>query len=181
LLELARIDSGMAPMDYAPLPLVELLEDIAADADFEARSRQRSVALAVVLETPSEPVTSVTINASPSLLRSAIENVVRNAVRYTAADTQVLIKLTGNAEEALITVSDHGPGVPPAALNKLFQPFYRVSEARDRDGGGTGLGLAITARTVGLLGGTVTARNLPEGGLCIEIRLPLTTQTAQPL
>lgn len=169
LLELARVEGGAAQMDLAPIRLVELLEDIAADADFEARSRQRLVTFVV----PATDVHSFTINASPSLLRSAIENVVRNAVRYTAEATTVQIELTREKESALIAVSDCGPGVPSDTLDKLFQPFYRVSVARERDTGGTGLGLAITARTVGLLSGTVAARNLSTGGLCVEIRLPL--------
>lgn len=76
-------------------------------------------------------------------------------------------------EQAVITVRDHGRGVPDNALADIFQPFYRVDDARDRKSGGTGLGLAIAARAVRLHGGSVTAKNAIDGGLEVEITLPL--------
>ncbi len=112
------------------------------------------------------------------MLRSALENIVRNAVRYTAEDSEVVIELSsraaagGRAACALVRVRDHGPGVPSASLEHLFEAFYRVSRARDRQSGGTGLGLAITRQAVEAHGGTVRARNQPEGGLLVEIELP---------
>jgi len=118
------------------------------------------------------------VMGSPSLLRSAIENVVRNAIHYTREGTDVQIRLecrqgtTGT--EAVIKISDSGPGVPEEALDKLFQPFYRIDDARGRQTGGVGLGLAITERAVRLHGGTIQASNRSEGGLMIEIRLPAT-------
>jgi two-component system, OmpR family, sensor histidine kinase CpxA len=109
-------------------------------------------------------------------LHSAIENVVRNAARYTKEGTDVQIRLESaqgqNGQEAVIRVTDSGPGVPEEALEKLFRPFYRIDDARGRQTGGVGLGLAITERAVRLHGGTVKAANRPEGGLMIEIRLP---------
>jgi two-component system sensor histidine kinase CpxA len=165
LLALARAEDGAEQVADEPIRLDRLLREIAADADFEARGRQCSVAVTQAVE--------ATFNGPPALLRSAIENVVRNAVHYTAPGTQVQIELQRAPEGLVIRVRDHGPGAPEEALEKLFQPFYRVGEARDRESGGAGLGLAITARTVGLLGGAVAARNQAEGGLCVEIRLPL--------
>jgi two-component system sensor histidine kinase CpxA len=110
------------------------------------------------------------------LLHSAIENVVRNATRYTKEGTDVQIRLESahgpNGQEAVVRVTDSGPGVPEEALEKLFRPFYRIDDARGRQTGGVGLGLAITERAVRLHGGTVKAANRPEGGLVIEIRLP---------
>ena len=111
------------------------------------------------------------------LLRSALENVVRNAVRYTTADSEVQIEISsrvapsGGQEQAVVRVRDQGPGVPPGALKDLFLPFYRVSEARDRQSGGAGLGLAITRQAVDAHAGKVTAANHPEGGLLVEIEL----------
>ena len=111
------------------------------------------------------------------LLRSALENVVRNAVRYTTADSEVHIEIKSHPdaasglERAVVSVRDHGPGVPASALANLFLPFYRVSEARDRQSGGTGLGLAITRQAIDAHGGTVTATNHPDGGLLVEIEL----------
>ena len=83
--------------------------------------------------------------------------------------------VTNSPEQAVIRVCDHGPGVPEAALDKLFRPFFRVDDARGRQTGGSGLGLAITDRAVRLHGGTVTASNQPGGGLCVEIRLPVSS------
>jgi two-component system sensor histidine kinase CpxA len=115
-------------------------------------------------------------------LRSAIENVVRNAVRYTAEGTAVELSLRCSGSEmekaqAVISVQDHGPGVPEETLGKLFRPFYRVADARDRQSGGAGLGLAITARAVRFHGGDVTASNAQGGGLLVEISLPAAAQT----
>jgi two-component system sensor histidine kinase CpxA len=76
----------------------------------------------------------------------------------------------------VITIRDHGPGVPENALGEIFRPFYRVDEARDREVGGVGLGLAIADRAVRLHGGSVEAANEPEGGLIVTIRLPVSKQ-----
>ena len=106
---------------------------------------------------------------------------VRNAVRYTAEHTQVDITVgrrsDRSGDEAVIRIRDHGPGVPESALPQLFLPFYRVADARDRQTGGTGIGLAITERAVRLHGGTVTAANASDGGLVVEIVLPVSAHT----
>jgi two-component system sensor histidine kinase CpxA len=116
------------------------------------------------------------------LLHSAIENVVRNAIRYTREGTTVEIHLaraeTPGGAEAVVKVTDCGPGVPPDTLEKLFQPFYRLDDARGRQTGGVGLGLAITERAVRFHGGRVAASNRAEGGLEVELRLPLVARTA---
>jgi two-component system sensor histidine kinase CpxA len=110
------------------------------------------------------------------LLRSAVENVLRNGVRHTAENTEVLVtlrcRMQGDSLRAVIEVRDKGPGVPEESLADLFSPFYRVGDARDRKQGGTGLGLAITERAVILHGGQVRAANAPGGGLSVTIDLP---------
>jgi two-component system sensor histidine kinase CpxA len=102
---------------------------------------------------------------------------VRNAIRYTQEGSAVDVDLTSEAKagvhEALLRVSDSGPGVPAETLTKLFEPFYRLDDARERQTGGVGLGLAITERAVRFHGGKVAASNRQGGGLVIEIRLPL--------
>jgi two-component system sensor histidine kinase CpxA len=130
------------------------------------------------------------VRGNASLLHSAIENVVRNAIRYTGEGTTVEIQLqrteNSNGAEALVAVTDYGPGVPPDSLEKLFQPFYRLDDSRGRLTGGVGLGLAITERAVRFHGGRVAAYNRAEGGLLVEIRLPLisgsprTAKSAEP-
>jgi light-regulated signal transduction histidine kinase (bacteriophytochrome) len=99
--------------------------------------------------------------------------VLRNAVLYTADETAVEVKLVDDGESVELEVRDHGPGVPDEALADIFRPFHRLGDDRGRGTGGTGVGLAIAQRAVAWHGGTVTARNAPEGGLSVSIRLPL--------
>jgi len=175
LLALTRLESGGSEIEKIEFDLETLVSEVVKDADFEARARNRSVNL-VATET-------AIIDGIPSLIRRAIENVIRNAVHYTAEGTKVEIKLFLDSgvthlgagkpnREAVIVVRDHGPGVPDDALGKIFRPFYRVDEARDREAGGVGLGLAIAERAVRLHGGRVVATNAPDGGLIITLSLP---------
>jgi two-component system, OmpR family, sensor histidine kinase CpxA len=168
LLMLTRLESGVEEVGDELIDLTQLVHETAADADFEAQNLNRAVRIVESEE--------CLVTGSRLVLRSAVENIVRNAVRYTAEGTAVEITLHveggGDASTAVISVRDHGPGVPEAALDDIFRPFYRVTEARDRQSGGTGLGLAITERAVRLSGGTVKAVNAPDDGLLIEIRLP---------
>ncbi|HYM00564.1 MAG TPA: ATP-binding protein [Blastocatellia bacterium] len=178
VLTLARLENESAERnERVPLDLASLVDEVATDADFEARSRNRTVRI-----TATEPCRT---SGNPLLLRSAIENVVRNAVLYTADGTTVDIALrieqTGPISEAVITVRDHGRGVPEASLGDIFRPFYRVGDARDRESGGSGLGLSITQRAVLLHGGIVSASNAPGGGLQVEIRIPVDVTEVRPI
>jgi signal transduction histidine kinase len=169
ILTLTRLESGAEEVKMEPIDLTALLTGITADADFEARARDCSVT--IIESTPC------TISGNEELLRRAIENVIRNAVRYTRKETAVNITLRYIADAsnsyAAITVRDHGPGVSENELPLLFHPFYRVSNARERQTGGTGLGLAITQRAVNFHYGSVTASNAQDGGLIVTMRLPL--------
>src|SRR6266498_470519 len=169
LLTLTRLESGTDSRKRTDVDLAALVREVVNDADFEARSTNRTVQIVTSEECSTSGV--------EELLRSAIENVVRNAVRYAPEGTAVEVALQhqngSSVNSAVITVRDHGPGVPEAALQKIFRPFYRTEDARDRESGGTGLGLAITERAVRLHGGSVTAANAPGGGLMINIRLLL--------
>jgi two-component system sensor histidine kinase CpxA len=169
LLTIARLESGEDSGPKAPVALGELVHEIATDADFEAQARNCRVNYAADED--------CIVMGDRSLLYSAIENVVRNATRYSGEGTEVQIVLERepNRNQAILRVLDCGPGVPEESLEKLFRPFYRLDDARNRQTGGVGLGLAITERTVRLHGGTVKASNRPNGGLAVEIRLPLTT------
>jgi two-component system sensor histidine kinase CpxA len=170
LVTLTLLESGAETIEKARVDLSHLLQDIVEDANFEAQDLNRSVEVLTSEE--------ITVTGSEKLLRRAIENVVRNSVRYTDEGTAVEVSLSrrrdGGLASAAIRVRDHGRGVPEVALTQLFRPFYRVADARDRQTGGTGIGLAITERAVKLHGGTVAASNDPGGGLVVEIRLPLT-------
>ncbi len=169
LLALSRVESGADGLKTVKLDLCDLLRAVAEDAEFEAQARGRSVRLVACEPCPT--------TGAIELLRSAVENVVRNAVSYTAEGTEVLIALRceaiGTERRAVISVRDRGAGVPPEAIEKIFRPFYRVEDARERQTGGTGLGLAIAARAVHLHGGTISAANADGGGLVVEINLPV--------
>ena len=168
LLRLTRLETGTDGFQKGEVDLARLVREVADDADFEARSRNRSVHVTTCEECST--------TGTEELLRSAVENVVRNAVRYTAEGTEVEVELrvrNGNENAAIISVRDHGQGVPEEAMDKIFHPFYRTEDARDRESGGSGLGLAITSRAVRLHGGTVKATNSQTGGLEITISLPV--------
>lgn len=172
LLQLARLETGLDASKNEALNLADLLREIVADAEFEGRSRNRAVRL-VTLD-------DCVVTGQAELLRSAIENVIRNAVRHTAEGTAVEVALRSTSERngrtALISVSDQGPGVPEAALPHLFEPFYRAGGDSEKEKGGAGVGLAITDKAVRLHNGSVSARNRAGGGLLIEVRLPATSQ-----
>jgi signal transduction histidine kinase len=169
LLTLARLESNSPDTGSEYVDLKRLVEEIAIDSDFEARSHNRAVNVVASHD--------CLIAGNEQLLHSAIENVVRNAVSYTAEGTEVEVSLQreddGEQPQAIISVLDHGAGVPQAALADIFRPFYRVAAARDRQSGGIGLGLSISQRAIELHGGKVAASNATGGGLLVKISLPI--------
>ncbi len=177
LLTLARLEDGEQHVPSTPVMLDEVVLNVAEDAEFEAQARHCHVRSDI-------PAGTWAVRGQASLLHSAIENVVRNAIRYTHEGTTVEIhlecKTTSSGSEAIVSVTDCGSGVPQDALEKLFQPFYRLDQDRGRQTGGVGLGLAITERAVRFHGGRVAAFNRPEGGLLVEIHLPLLARAGSP-
>jgi two-component system sensor histidine kinase CpxA len=165
ILRTAR-EQAVMPGGRKLFDLSNLVREVAADADYEASAKDRRVVMGAT--------DLCLIHGDRDLLRSAIENVVRNAIRYTPEHSEVTIDLKkANATQALVSVRDKGPGVPADALQRLFEPFYRVNDARDRDSGGAGLGLAITRQVITAHGGGVRAANCKGGGLEVTIELPL--------
>lgn len=167
VLTLARMDTGERMLDKQDTDILQLLQNIIADAQFEAQKQNRRIIITTT------DTCKLTIDAP--LLHSAIENIVRNAIKYTNDHTPVELSLTLFASYLSITVRDHGPGVPTQQLSDLFKPFARLSAARNRDSGGYGLGLAIAERAIHLHGGKIEAENCNNGGLLIRITLPLET------
>ena len=168
LLTLSKIDAGESLADET-IDVAEMLRTIVVDTDFEARDHNCRVALHGAQD-------CFTVGSS-DLLRSAVENVIRNAIRYTAQQTEVEVRLTcetsGAASEGTISVRDHGPGVPESSLEELFRPFFRLDESRERSTGGVGLGLAIAQRAVRLHGGEIKAQNCAGRGLEVIISFPV--------
>lgn len=169
LLTLTKLESGSEHVPPETVVLEEIVHQVIDDADYEAKPLHRSVV--------SGELEHCRVRGSVELLRSAIENVIRNAVRYTAEGTSVEVALRWRIDTAVLTVRDHGPGVPEAELQHIFEPFYRVSEARERASGGVGLGLSIADRTVKLHGGSIRAENAKDG-LIVTIELPLAPSSA---
>jgi two-component system sensor histidine kinase CpxA len=166
LLMLSRLESLHHAPPMESIDLSALIQEVARDADFEATSVDRTVRLT--------ECAACSLCGAPDLVRSAVENVVRNAVKYTEPKTQVSIRLERMNGDATVIVEDQGPGVPSEALDHMFEPFYRVDEARDRRTGGSGLGLAIAKQIVTLHGGTIRATNRPDTtGLEVRIVFPV--------
>lgn len=156
----------------------EITRRAAGDSSFEGAAQGKSVQC----RTTGRSL----VRGSPALLHSALDNVIRNALRFSPAGRIVDVEVVGPPDadgaaasdgETLVTirVRDHGPGVPAEALPLLFRPFYRVESARDRETGGVGLGLTIAERAVRLHGGQIRAENHPAGGLLVTIELPALT------
>ncbi len=168
VLTLTRLQMRDDGNTKTPVNLRSIVESVAEDARFEGREQGKSVVI--------PRADDCWMNGDPALLRSCIENVVRNAVHYTKPQTEVTLSLevvTGKSDSARILVADHGDGVPPEALDRIFEPFYRVTEAREHQTGGTGLGLSIAQRIAIVHGGDIRARNRDGGGLQIEISVPV--------
>jgi two-component system OmpR family sensor kinase len=167
VLALARLDGGADPQTQEEISIDELAAQVVDDARFEAQAAGKSVALQT--DGPA------TVRGNTELLHSAIENVVRNAVKHTAEGSEVTASVACDraARVVRVTVCDQGPGVPEAELDLIFRPFQRGSQNGNLPG--HGLGLAIAERVVRSHGGEITARNREGGGLCVEIVLPLAT------
>jgi two-component system, OmpR family, sensor histidine kinase CpxA len=169
LLSLARIESGVDLQQRKIFDLGMLVQEVASDGDYEARGRNCSVRFEQSVECP--------VDGAPEMLRGAVENVVRNAVRHTADGTTVDVAIeyrpNGRGSHAVIQVRDHGTGVPENELTDLFIPFHRVIDGIRKDPDGAGLGLAIAERAFRLHGGSVTATNAADGGLVVTLELPV--------
>ena len=172
LLTLTRIESGVELAQRETFDLTNLVHEVTADGDFEARARGREVKIV--------HADNCTMSGAPEMLRSAIENVVRNAIRHTLEGTSVELTLqrqrSDGGEKALLEIRDHGPGVPKWVLSEIFLPFHRVPDQAESATQGAGLGLAIADRVVRMHQGSIRALNAPDGGLIVEIVLPIVSE-----
>ena len=167
ILTVARLDMTATKQEMQRTELKALVSDIVADVQWEAGERNSRVDLISDGE--------CYLKANPDLVRSAVEDVIRNAIRYTKPGTTVEVRLEcrqgEKSDAATLRISDRGPGVPPTELANIFRPFYRVASARDRQSGGVGLGLAIADRVARAHGGSVHAENRVGGGLEVVLTL----------
>jgi two-component system sensor histidine kinase CpxA len=177
-LKLVRLERpANALIEQRRVDVSELLHHIASDVAIEADARD----CLVNVQAPE----GLLVCGDRELLRSAFENVIRNAVRFSPAGAVVVVSARRVPQRQMgdsieIAVHDSGPGVPEKDLGLIFEPFYRVDAAREHQGAaGEGLGLAIAARALGVHGGAISAHNMPGGGLAVVVTLPFCdTQTA---
>lgn len=161
LLDLSRVQQHVeAPVE---LPLADLLEPILDDAMFEANQNGKQLRL--------PPLPTESLRMWPELLARALENPLRNALKY--AREFIKVDWYQEGREWVMTIRDDGPGVPVEQQPMLFLPFFRVDDARNAKTGGTGLGLAIAAEAIQRHGGTIKASSNHPTGLVITIRLPM--------
>ena len=165
LLSLARLETNTSEIQFEKINLATLLTEVVDDAQYEAVSKKKQVNLKNKVDCQ--------IKGNPMLLKSAMENVIRNAIRHTEVNTSVDITMqAGDNNQMLIQIKDHGPGIEEDMIDKIFEPFVRTSSARDRQSGGYGLGLTIAKRAINLHKGEITAKNNTESGMSVLIQLP---------
>ena len=171
LLRLARLEAGQEPVDRTPVGLVTVFAEVVTELSSALTAKRQHVLTHV-------DASAATVVTDTTKLHDAIRNLVENAVAYAPPETAIELSAardpgeTAEAVRTVITVADHGPGIPEADVVRVFERFYRVDKARSRESGGTGLGLSIVKHLVEVLGGEVHAANRPEGGAIFTIILP---------
>jgi len=163
LVEMTRVEGDPACRKSETVCMNGVISETVRDAGIEVEARGCTVNV--------EGRLTAEVMGDRELLRRAVENVLRNAVRYSPPKAKIDIILKEKDDKASITVRDYGSGIPEAFLDKIFDPFFRVEEARDSETGGVGLGLSIAKRAVQLHNGSILARN-SNPGLSVEITLP---------
>jgi two-component system sensor histidine kinase CpxA len=164
VLKLARLHGADMPFAREAFDIDEVIEEVVRDANFEGAVKGCQVRLSGAAK--------AAVHGNRELLRSAIENVLRNAVRYSPSEMPVAVAVERTEAGLVISIRDRGPGVPVSDLERIFEPFYRVAESRDRDSGGEGIGLAITSQVMKTHGGSATASNSAGGGFEVALSLP---------
>ena len=164
VLKLARLHGTDAPLEREVFDLDEVIEEVVRDARFEGAAKGCRVSV--------QGAAKCRVLGNRELVRSAIENVLRNAVHYSPAGALVEVSIERGNEGLAVSIRDSGPGVPASELERIFEPFYRVAESRDRDSGGEGIGLAITSQVMRAHGGSARASNRASGGFEVRLSVP---------
>ena len=166
LLRLARLDAQQETVDAQPLDVSSLFRAVVVDLSERIERQQIEIAIDVAAD-------AARVEVDPTKMHDAVRNLLENAVNYSPAGGRIELRAHTVDGRVLLTVADHGPGVPEADLPRVFERFYRVDQSRTRDQGGTGLGLSIVRHLVELHGGRVRAENRPDGtGAVFTISLP---------
>ena len=162
ILMLARSEAEPGRLRREPLDLMDLIEPILADAELEGRRKSITIRHHGPEHLP--------VAGDPDLLHRAVENVIRNALKFAPAGSVIGIDCSATGDTVEVQISDQGPGVAHADLARIFEPYVRVSADSRKHGGG--LGLAIAARAIAAHGGDISAERGAESGLRVRLRLP---------
>lgn len=166
MLLIARLDQGR-PLETRPVNLQAIARDAVDDA--RAVAPQRDITLAA-----DQPIV---VSGDDTRLRQVVGNLMRNALVHTPPSTPIEVAVTTEDSVARMSVADHGPGLPPDQMNRIFEPFYRADASRSRDSGGAGLGLSIVSAVVAAHRGKVTVKETSGGGATFEVELPLASMS----
>jgi signal transduction histidine kinase len=169
IVEINVVEDDPALHDKREICVRDIIDEVVHDCSVEAQMRGCRIEV--------RGNVCGAVQGNPELLRRAVENVLRNGIRYSPEKSSVELSLSENQDDAIISVRDSGPGVPDKSLMRIFDPFFRVEEARNTNGGGSGLGLSIAKRAVHLHRGSIAAENATPG-LRVTIAIPLTHQDA---
>jgi Signal transduction histidine kinase len=174
LLELARLDEAK-PLELTPVNLVSIAHDQAMDA--AASAPGRTVTLWYDGELVRDPgeVPPITLSAEENTIRQVLANLLQNALRFSPEDTpiEVVVERAGKPARGVLSIVDHGEGIPPQLRDKIFQRLFRADTSRARETGGSGLGLAIVDTIVRRHKGTIRVEETPGGGATFRLALPL--------
>jgi len=168
LLQVTRAEGDRLMLKFAPIDVPQLLDEVIGDCRLEADAQACRI--------KPDVAGDVSVSADAELLRRAIENILRNAIKYSPENGVIDLTLETQKSEIAIVVRDYGTGVPDEVLSKIIRPFFRVDEARDGLTGGAGLGLAIADRAIQLHNGKLLVRNASPG-LRVSVILPLEAPT----
>jgi len=169
LLQVTRVEGDPRLLRTVEVRLDDMVAELVHDSSIEAEARGSKLTL--------ETAQPVWVDGDPELLRRAVENVIRNAIRFAPPGTAVEVSVSHNNAKCVVSVRDYGPGVPEEALPRIFDAFYRVETDRNRMSGGVGLGLSIARRAVVLHHGELCARNM-HPGLMVSMELPVAASQA---
>jgi len=164
LLLLSKMESGEQHQEFQQISLNTLLEEIIEDAHIEAQTKRISIKMDLKQQ--------IIVEVLPSLLHRAIENIIRNAIKYSNEATEVTLTVNESSSMLELHINDQGPGINELELDQVFKPFYRAGQRRENDS--VGLGLAIAYRAIKSHGGYIKASNRVVGGLCVTVYLPKT-------
>lgn len=169
IVQITFIEENPALQNTENVPVAEIVDEIVRDCALEAQFRGCTIDVSGHINGE--------ILGNRELLRRAVENVLRNGIRYSPEQSVVHLSIAEDSRNVTIAIRDYGPGVPENALNRIFDPFFRVEEARDTNSGGSGLGLSIAKRAILLHHGTISAENASPG-LCVRVAIPLAARIA---